>query len=164
LIVFDAIAKLKTKGININLVCTGAFSDYRNPEYSDTIKERITSLGISDNINLLGMVDRDVFNSLLGESALLINPSLFEGWSTTVEEGKMASKSMLLSDIPVHREQVETYPVETLFFSPSSIDSCSEQLVHAMKSIIEPSRKVNPEYCEHHTYTEILNRIINESN
>jgi len=35
----------------------------------------------------------------------LINPSLFEGWSTTVEEAKALGKHIILSDIPVHREQ-----------------------------------------------------------
>ncbi len=35
----------------------------------------------------------------------LINPSLSEGWSTTVEEAKSLGVPMLLSDLRVHREQ-----------------------------------------------------------
>ena len=35
----------------------------------------------------------------------LINPSRFEGWSTTVEEAKSFGVPMILSDIDVHREQ-----------------------------------------------------------
>lgn len=34
-----------------------------------------------------------------------INPSLFEGWSTTVEEAKAIGKPVALSGILVHREQ-----------------------------------------------------------
>jgi glycosyltransferase involved in cell wall biosynthesis len=41
---------------------------------------------------------------MIGANALL-NPSRFEGWSTTVEEAKAVGTPMLLSDIPVHREQ-----------------------------------------------------------
>jgi glycosyltransferase involved in cell wall biosynthesis len=35
----------------------------------------------------------------------LINPSRFEGWSTTVEEAKSFGVPMILSDVDVHREQ-----------------------------------------------------------
>jgi glycosyltransferase involved in cell wall biosynthesis len=35
----------------------------------------------------------------------LINPSRFEGWSTTVEEAKSFGVPLILSDIDVHREQ-----------------------------------------------------------
>jgi glycosyltransferase involved in cell wall biosynthesis len=40
-------------------------------------------------------------------STALINPSLFEGWSTTVEEAKSTGTPMILSDLGVHREQAE---------------------------------------------------------
>lgn len=36
--------------------------------------------------------------ALLRESVALLNPSLFEGWSTTVEEGKSPGKHVLMSD------------------------------------------------------------------
>ena len=39
------------------------------------------------------------------QSVAVLQPSLFEGWSTTVEEAKSIGKTILLSDIPVHREQ-----------------------------------------------------------
>lgn len=43
--------------------------------------------------------------ALLRASTALINPSRFEGWSTTVEEAKSFGVPMILSDIDVHREQ-----------------------------------------------------------
>jgi glycosyltransferase involved in cell wall biosynthesis len=43
--------------------------------------------------------------ALLRMSTALINPSCFEGWSTTVEEAKSFGVPMILSDIDVHREQ-----------------------------------------------------------
>jgi glycosyltransferase involved in cell wall biosynthesis len=42
---------------------------------------------------------------LLRASLALINPSRFEGWSTTVEEAKSFGVPLILSDIDVHREQ-----------------------------------------------------------
>jgi glycosyltransferase involved in cell wall biosynthesis len=46
-----------------------------------------------------------MFCALLGTSVALINPSCFEGWSTTVEEAKSFGAPLVLSDIEVHREQ-----------------------------------------------------------
>ena len=37
----------------------------------------------------------------------LIQPSLYEGWSTLVEEAKALNQFIILSDIPVHREQID---------------------------------------------------------
>jgi glycosyltransferase involved in cell wall biosynthesis len=45
----------------------------------------------------------------------VINPSLFEGWSTTVEEAKSMGKALILSDIPTHREQT---PARGHYFAP----------------------------------------------
>jgi glycosyltransferase involved in cell wall biosynthesis len=56
----------------------------------------------------------------------LINPSYFEGWSSTVEEARILNVPMLLSDIPVHREQMGN---EATFFSPDN----AEELANKMK-------------------------------
>ena len=51
------------------------------------------------------MIPLDHVYALLRTSMALINPSRFEGWSTTVEEAKSFGVPMILSDIDVHREQ-----------------------------------------------------------
>jgi glycosyltransferase involved in cell wall biosynthesis len=38
-------------------------------------------------------------------SMALLNPSLFEGWSTPVEEARSLGVPLVLSDLDVHREQ-----------------------------------------------------------
>ena len=50
-----------------------------------------------------------------------------EGWSTTIEEAKALSTHMLLSDIPIHREQAP----DALFFNPHSVDSVATALKQA---------------------------------
>jgi len=56
----------------------------------------------------------DVY-ALIRQACCVLNPSLYEGWSTTVEETKTLGKPMILSDLEVHREQD---PPKTLFFEP----------------------------------------------
>jgi len=47
----------------------------------------------------------------------IIQPSLFEGWSTVVEDSKALNKFIIASDIPVHREQNNG---NMEFFSPNN--------------------------------------------
>ena len=71
------------------------------------------------NIKLLGLVDYEDVFALIKFSKAVINPSLFEGWSSTVEECKSVGKNMILSDLGVHKEQ---YP-EATFFIRNDIES-----------------------------------------
>ena len=54
-----------------------------------------------------------------------INPSFFEGWSTTVEEAKYRGKPILLSDLKVHREQA---PAKGVFFDPNDPEDLAKKM------------------------------------
>lgn len=45
---------------------------------------------------------------------LRVNPSFYEGWSTTVEEAKSIGVPLLLSDIPVHREHGASFLIQRI--------------------------------------------------
>jgi glycosyltransferase involved in cell wall biosynthesis len=61
---------------------------------------------VESNYRVLGVIPRQDMMVLLAHSGGVLNPSRFEGWSTTVEEAKALGKALMLSDIAVHREQV----------------------------------------------------------
>ena len=63
-------------------------------------------------------------------SKALINPSFFEGWSTSVEEAKILNKKVLLSDIKVHREQK---PTKSYFFNPYNHVELSKIILKVIK-------------------------------
>jgi glycosyltransferase involved in cell wall biosynthesis len=71
------------------------------------------------------MVPNEHVYALLQGCAALINPSLSEGWSTTVEEAKSSGTPMILSDLPVHREQAAD---RAAFFDPKSCDQLADLL------------------------------------
>ena len=73
----------------------------------------------------LGIVPYLDLMSLMRHSVAVINPSRFEGWSTTVEEAKSMGKSILLSDISVHREQA---PDRAAFFSPDNPQALADAM------------------------------------
>jgi glycosyltransferase involved in cell wall biosynthesis len=66
----------------------------------------VSQYGLTHNFRFLGVLPRPHVFALMRACTALINPSLSEGWSTPVEEGKSLGVPMLLSDLRVHREQV----------------------------------------------------------
>lgn len=104
-LVIDALKILKERKDNVFVVCTGSEKDYRNPGYFNLLKEKIKEYDVESNIALLGLVPIEDLYAFMRQSVAVLNPSLFEGWSTTVEEAKSLGKRVLVSDISVHREQ-----------------------------------------------------------
>ncbi len=105
-VVIDALALLKRSGIDGVVAATGKAVDPRAPGYFETLMDRVRREGLVDRFRYLGMVPYEHLTALLRGAKALLNPSLFEGWSTTVEEARSQGVPMLLSDIPVHREQM----------------------------------------------------------
>ena len=83
---FKALSILKLKGITPFLVLTGNPVDVRNPAYLAGILELISKLGIRSQVAILGLIPHHLVYVLMRYADFVINPSLFEGWSTTVEE------------------------------------------------------------------------------
>jgi glycosyltransferase involved in cell wall biosynthesis len=117
LVVFEALKLIGERGVHPVVVCTGSLYDYRQPDYSNTILQTIHKLGIARQVYLLGLLPRTDQIQLLRRSLAVIQPSLFEGWNTVVEEARCLAKPVILSDIAVHREQ---NPPKGIFFPPNS--------------------------------------------
>lgn len=102
---FKAVEILKQRGHDIRIICSGNPIDPRDPGHIERIKTYLHDSDLESQIQLLGMIPYDEIFTLMRISHAMINPSFYEGWSTTVEEAKTLGVPMLLSDIPVHREQ-----------------------------------------------------------
>ena len=106
-LVAEALRALRTGGGAAPLVVsTGKAEDMRNPAYFGEFEALIRSAGLQADYRVLGVIPRQDMLVLLAHSMAVLNPSRFEGWSTTVEEAKALGKPLLVSDIAVHREQV----------------------------------------------------------
>lgn len=128
LVVLEAIKKLKRQNKDILILFSGKNSDYRGGNYYEEINEYIEKNNLYDNVRLLGFIPRDEQLILIKNSMALIQPSLFEGWSTSIEDAKALGKKVIASKLPVHIEQL---PHNGLFFNPHSSDdliSCLEKI------------------------------------
>lgn len=131
LIVIEALRLLRQQGIEALVVATGNTQDYRDPTFFGSLQAKIDHYGLADGFRILGMLPYAEVTALMRHSVAVINPSLFEGWSTTVEEAKAMGKQILLSDIPVHREQS---PCRGRYFSPDKADELAEAMAQTLKA------------------------------
>ncbi len=104
------------------VIATGSMKDHRNPSHFASIRDLVEKYGVHNEFRILGVVPRDDMLALMQSAIAVLNPSLFEGWSTTVEEAKSIGKPLVLSDIPVHREQG---PAGTIFFNPLDAEAAA---------------------------------------
>lgn len=123
IIILEALKILRSQNKVVNVLCSGDTHDYRKPKYFDSLIDTATKLGVADNFKVLGVIPYHELIGLMVNSVSVINPSLFEGWSTTVEETKSLGIPIILSDIPVHREQ---NPDKGIFFDPEDAESLAE--------------------------------------
>lgn len=106
-LVLAAMRRLRETGHAVPLVVsTGKTADPRKPEFFKDFESEVQAAGLTDAYRTLGVIDRTDMLVLLANAIAVINPSRFEGWSSSVEEAKAFGKPLIVSDIPVHREQV----------------------------------------------------------
>jgi glycosyltransferase involved in cell wall biosynthesis len=108
--------ELLDKGVDdILLLCSGHMNDDRNLQHMESLRQFVRENALEKNIRFLGLIPYGDVVGLMRNAVSVINPSLFEGWSTTVEEAKSIGKNLILSDIEVHREQS---PSGAVYFNP----------------------------------------------
>ena len=137
-VTIEALAKLQVRWPDLQIVCSGSLTDYRNSNHINELRTRIDELGLTDSFKLLGEIPYPHIAQLMVQAVAVINPSYFEGWSTTVEEAKSLGVPLVLSDIPVHREQCPLN--EAQFFSPDdsgSLADCLDRLLLSDNHISE---------------------------
>jgi glycosyltransferase involved in cell wall biosynthesis len=126
--VVEALRLLKQSGLDITIAASGNLSDVRHPGHPAAVVEKIREYGLAGDIRILGMIPRDDVPRLMQAAAAVVNPSLFEGWSTSVEEAKSLAAPMVLSDLRVHREQTDG---SAIFFDPHRPEDLARALREA---------------------------------
>ncbi len=125
-IVIEAIEKLKKEGKEIQVIFTGNEAT-GGGTYATGLKEYVAARGLQQNCFFLGFIDRMDQLVLMREAKAVIQPSLFEGWSTVVEDAKCLGKWLILSNLTVHHEQLSE---NVSFFDPYQV----EDLIETLKS------------------------------
>jgi glycosyltransferase involved in cell wall biosynthesis len=128
-LVIEALRILKDRDIFASVVASGNSMDPRRPRHFDELMMYVKQAKVEDRFLPIGVITYAEVLALMAGSLAVINPSLFEGWSTTVEEAKSMGKVVLLSDIPVHREQA---PLRGRYFQPDRAEDLAILMAEAL--------------------------------
>lgn len=130
--VLKAINELKKDYPDILCLITGhtKVSSAKGAGYFESLQQYIKEHRLENNIRFLGLIPREDQLCLLNNSLAIIQPSFFESWNTTVEDAKLLGKFIILSDLTVHKEQINE---NVFFFNPA----CFEELASGMKMVLE---------------------------
>ena len=74
----------------IRVVCTGLMEDRRNPSYVPELLDTVRQYGLEQRFICLGELPYSTMISLMRHSLAVLQPSLFEGWSTTVRKPRQS--------------------------------------------------------------------------
>ncbi len=142
IVVLEAVNRLKKEGTDIQVLFSGKDHDYRNSDILNNLKKYVRDNNLSEHIVFLGFIDRNDMLNLMSNAAAVIQPSLFEGWSTVNEDAKSLGKYIIASDINIHKEQLQSN--YSLFKSGDHIN-----LAEAIKDFMNvPPEMVETDYQE----------------
>jgi glycosyltransferase involved in cell wall biosynthesis len=119
-VVFEALAKLKSKGVNVCVAITGRFPSEPNSPYLKELHDLINNHNLHENIALLGLIPRGEQLLLMKYAQAIIQPSLFEGWSTVIEDARSLQVPVIAADLKVNIEQLEE---RGFYFNPKDADA-----------------------------------------
>ncbi len=141
---FRALALAARSCPDLHLVCTGRLADYRGTDFLEALLREASSSGALKHLSLVGFLPRLDQLSLIKAAVAVVQPSLFEGWSTVIEDARALGRPLILSDLDVHREQA---PEGSVFFRKGDHHDLAERLVEAWRRE-RPERRSDSELQE----------------
>lgn len=156
-VLLKALALLKQQGKEVNMAMTGRFPDAAHSPYMTELHALIDENNLKPNISLLGIIPRDEQLLLMKHSRAVIQPSLFEGWSTVIEDAISLQVPVIASSLPVNIEQLGP---DGCYFEPHDHVKLAELISEFPEN--EPDKMLYPEYNERikeaaRTFMKILN-------
>ncbi|GAF04937.1 glycosyltransferase [Saccharicrinis fermentans] len=127
--VLKALRELKNSTIKV--LFSGKEEDYRNPNFPAELKTRVDEYDISNVASFIGFIPKSDLDILIQNATAIVQPSLFEGWNTGLEEAKLKNKFIIASNINVHQEQLNDYPNKVFFEKENDI-----QLAQILNTLI----------------------------
>lgn len=126
MVVIKAAEILKKQGNPVIIAFSGKENDNRNPGYTEKLKTYVKENSLDDVIRFLGFLDRREQLKLMKHSVAVIQPSLFEGWSTVIEDAMAMNQRVIASDLEVNKEQLGD---KGLYFERQNAEDLSKSLI-----------------------------------
>lgn len=123
IVVIKAVEELKQAGTPVVVAFSGKENDNRNLGYTESLKGYVNKNQLEDVVRFLGFIDRAEQLQLMKHGKAVIQPSLFEGWSTVIEDAMAMNKFVIAANIQVNQEQLGN---KGCYFAPHNHKQLSE--------------------------------------
>lgn len=138
-VILLALVRLKGMGIMKHIAFTGKFPNDTDSPYLAELHRIIEDNELKDQITMLGIISRNEQLQLMKQSQAVLQPSLFEGWSTVIEDAKSLQVPVVASNLEVNIEQLGK---DGVYFDPHN----PEELASILKNY--PERNQNDVFYE----------------
>jgi len=142
-VLLRSLALLKEEGREIHMAMTGRFPDADQSVYMRELHSIISDNNLKPNISLLGVIPRNEQLLLMKHSRGVIQPSLFEGWSTVIEDAISLQVPVIASSLPVNIEQLGS---DGCYFEPDDYKALAGILANFPER--EPGKMIYQEYTD----------------
>ncbi|MDR2097261.1 MAG: glycosyltransferase family 4 protein, partial [Spirochaetaceae bacterium] len=153
-----AFREARKDGLDYKLVITGEKNNFRT-SYREK-REETKDLFHDENILFTGFVSDEELQKLINEAAMLVQPSLYEGFGLPPLEALISGTPALVSDIPVFREIYSAYPVT--YFKADCSDDLKEKLLALLGGGIPPRVELDGELRKKYTFSRTAETIMKE--
>lgn len=143
-----------------DLVIVGSYRNFK------TAYPEILAYEKENGISFTGKVSDDMLLDLIGNAAMLVQPSVYEGFGIPPMEALYLGVPVVLSDIPVFKEIYSDFPV-TYFQcqNPESLASAVRQVKPFTDALIESvQNKISSIYNPANVSNTIMQALINTCN
>jgi glycosyltransferase involved in cell wall biosynthesis len=153
----DAFYQVKNQGLPHQLVIIGSKDNFRTSD--NTILRKIEKIG-NDAVSFTGFVSGEKLMEYLATAALLVQPSLYEGFCLPPLEAMVLGTRALISDIPVLKEIYADYPVT--FFRAGDCADLKGKMLELLLKKEKSSPVLSNELLSKYTFEKTASRIMKE--
>jgi glycosyltransferase involved in cell wall biosynthesis len=126
-LLLDAFSQARNEGLPHRLVVIGAKENFRTAD--NTVLQKIESLG-NNAVTFTGFISNEQLMEHLSKAALLVQPSLYEGFCLPPLEAMVLGTRALISDIPVLKEIYADFPV--IFFRSGDPSDLKDKMMELL--------------------------------
>jgi glycosyltransferase involved in cell wall biosynthesis len=143
----EAFQMAKNEGLPHKLIIIGSKKNLRSSD--DSILRKIESIG-NDAVAFTSFIPDEELLKCLSKAALLVQPSLYEGFGLPPLEALVLDTKALISDIPVFKEIYDGFPV-VFFHAGDAVD-----LKNQMMEILSGKKKSSKERSSKKQFSHLL--------
>jgi glycosyltransferase involved in cell wall biosynthesis len=161
-ILLDAFLQCRNEGLDYELIIVGSRNNFRSGDKKTS--KRLDNLE-GQGVSFSGYINDDEKWKLLAQSALLVQPSLYEGFGYPPLEAMLSGTNVLISDISVFKEVFSGFPV--FFFNSGDSRGLHDKLLEILKNkkpqVLHLNDSLKNKYTFEKTFSIIKETMWNQS-